>query len=208
MDAHSTPDHGPAPGPPGEAKTGPASVGGRRIRVAVVEEQTIFRFGLVACLEEDGALDVIVAEPEGLSEDQVDLAVISGEAARHHRFPCPIVVCDGPEGSQGVAPGNDVVGFLDRKSLTVAQLQATVHAAAAGLRVNAEVYTAPPPDALEPRALRVLALMAEGHSTREIATRMSYSERTIKKLITRLAKRMQARSRAQLVAEAMRRGLI
>jgi DNA-binding CsgD family transcriptional regulator len=207
MDANATPDHGPKRGSPGQAKTGPPSAG-RGIRVAVVEEQTIFRFGLVACLEEDEGLDVIVVEPAGLSEDQVDLAVISGEAARNHRFPCPIVVCDGPEGPQGVAAGNDVVGFLDRKSLTVAQLLATVHAAAAGLRVNAEVYTEHPRDELEPRALRVLALMAEGHSTREIATLMSYSERTIKKLITRLTHRMKARSRAQLVAEAMRRGLI
>jgi DNA-binding CsgD family transcriptional regulator len=37
---------------------------------------------------------------------------------------------------------------------------------------------------------------------------MSYSERTIKKLITGLQRELGARSRAQLVAEAIRRGLI
>jgi DNA-binding CsgD family transcriptional regulator len=37
---------------------------------------------------------------------------------------------------------------------------------------------------------------------------MSYSERTIKKLITSLETQMNARSRAQLVAHAIRRGLI
>ena len=204
MDANANRDYGPRLW---EAETGPPSVG-RRLRVAVVEEQTIFRFGLVACLRDDQGLEVIVAEPGELAADQADLAVTSGQSARSHRFPCPIVVCDGAEGPQGLAAGNEVVGFLDRRSVTVAQLQATVHAAAAGLRVSTDVHAEPPTDALEPRARRVLELMAEGHSTREIATQMSYSERTIKKLITRLAKGMQARSRAQLVAKAMRRGLI
>ena len=37
---------------------------------------------------------------------------------------------------------------------------------------------------------------------------MSYSERTIKKLITLLQDRFDTRSRAQTVAEAIRRGLI
>jgi DNA-binding CsgD family transcriptional regulator len=51
-------------------------------------------------------------------------------------------------------------------------------------------------------------LIANGHSTREIADRMSYSERTIKKLITGLEERLNARSRAHVVALAIRRGLI
>ena len=54
----------------------------------------------------------------------------------------------------------------------------------------------------------LIELLAEGHTTREIAGRMSYSEQTIKKLITALERRMEARSRAHLVAVAIRRGLI
>ena len=50
--------------------------------------------------------------------------------------------------------------------------------------------------------------MAEGRTTREIADDMSYSEQTIKKLITALEGRLHARSRAHMVALALRQGLI
>lgn len=182
---------------------------GGGIRVAVVEEHEIVRYGLVACLAEDRGLDVRVATADALDEQDVDIAIVSSEAAGGHRFPCPIVVCsDNARGPRGVAVGNNVVGMLYRRSLTVAQLRATVHAAAAGLRVNAHDSTERTAEALDPRGLRLLELIAAGHSTREIAGEMGYSERTIKKLITGLETHMQARSRAQVVAEAIRRGLI
>jgi DNA-binding NarL/FixJ family response regulator len=189
-------------------ETSPPTVG-RQIRVAVVEEHEILRRGLVACLAEDRSLDVTVANADTVVEEGIDIAVVSSAAARGHRFPCPIVMCSNdPEGPRSVAAGNDVAGVLHRASLTAAQLHATVHAAAAGLRVSADVYSEGTREALDPRALRVLELMADGHSTREIADRMSYSERTIKKLITGLEERMHARSRPQIVAQAIRRGLI
>ena len=177
--------------------------------MAVVEEHEILRRGLVASLQEDAGVDVTVATAEAVDELDTDIAVVSSEAARSHRFCCPIVVCsDRPEGPSGVQLGNDVAGVLHRGTLTVAQLHATVHAAAAGLRVHADVQGERARETFDSRALRLMELMADGHSTREIADRMSYSERTIKKLITGLEQRMQARSRAQIVALAIRRGLI
>jgi DNA-binding NarL/FixJ family response regulator len=182
---------------------------GTGIRVAVVEEHEIVRYGLVACLAEDRDLEVSVANADALDGQEIDIAIVSSEAAGDHRFPCPIVVCsDNARGPRSVAVGNDVVGVLYRRSLTVAQLRATVHAAAAGLRVNAHDSTERTAEALDPRALPLLELIAAGHSTREIADKMGYSERTIKKLIMGLESHMQARSRAQVVAEAIRRGLI
>jgi DNA-binding NarL/FixJ family response regulator len=183
---------------------------GRDIHVAVVEEHEIFRRGLVACLAEDVGLEVSAAtRPEAVDGQEIDIAMVSNEAAAAHRFACPIVVCsDDPQSPGHVASGNDVVGVLHRGSLTVAQLRATVHAAAVGLRVNPHIYGERTPEALDPRALRLLELIAAGHSTREIADQMSYSERTIKRLITGLETRMRARSRAQVVALAIRRGLI
>lgn len=178
------------------------------VRVAVVEEREILRRGLVASLIEDQRLEVRTAELDGPAVLDVDIAVVSSEAARRERFPCPIVVCsDDPEGLCRVASGNEVVGVLHRDTLTGAQLRATVHAAASGLRVNAHVEgEAVQP--LEPRSLLVLELIADGYSTREIAAQMSYSERTIKKVIMSLQGRFETRSRAQTVAEAIRRGLI
>jgi DNA-binding NarL/FixJ family response regulator len=179
------------------------------IRVAVIEEHEILRFGLVACLEQDQGLAISAPRADLTPQLDTDIAVVSSEAAGRHRFSCPIVVCsDDPVGPHTVAAGNDVTGVLHQSSLTAAQLCATVRAAATGLRVKSHIDGNQEGEALEPRALRVLELVADGHSTREIADQMSYSERTIKKLITGLEGRLQARSRAQLVAGAIRRGVI
>ena len=181
----------------------------RPIRVAVVEEHDIFRRGLLTCLAEDPALIVASPADDGVSHESADVAVVSSAAARRHRFSCPLVVCavnrDEP---RTLAAGNVVAGVLQRSSLTEEQLQATVRAAAAGLRVNAEAYGDPDGQELDQRSLRVVELLAEGRSTREIADDMSYSERTIKKHIQDLERRLRARSRAQVVAHAIRQGLI
>jgi DNA-binding NarL/FixJ family response regulator len=100
-----------------------------------------------------------------------------------------------------------VAGVLDPGEVTAAQLAATVHAAAAGLRVDSQASNGAS-KRLDSRAVLVLELIANGHSTREIADRMSYSERTIKKVITGVEETMNARSRAQVVALAIRQGLI
>jgi DNA-binding NarL/FixJ family response regulator len=180
---------------------------GRQIRVAVFEEHELLRHGLVACLGEDPDLAVIVAAADGSFDPGAELAVVSSDAAKRYRFECPIVVCsDHRDGPRSVADGNSVAGVLHRESVTVAQLHATVKAAAAGLRVSPSLRTNQ--DRLDSRSIRLVELVAEGHSTREIAHSLSYSEQTIKKLINSLEGRLGARSRAQLVALAIRRGLI
>jgi DNA-binding NarL/FixJ family response regulator len=181
----------------------------KKILVAVVQGHEILRYGLVACLAEDPCIDVTVPSADGTLGEHLDIAVVSSEAASRQRFPCPIVVCsDDPGGPREVAEGNDVVGVVHQQSVTVAQLHATVQAAAAGLRVRPNLDDNEHEDDLDSRALRLVELVAEGHSTREIADDMSYSEQTIKKLITSLEARLQARSRAHMVAVAIRRGLI
>lgn len=54
----------------------------------------------------------------------------------------------------------------------------------------------------------VLQLIAEGLSTREVATRLAYSERTIKNVIQDLTLRLNVRNRTQAVAYAVRNGWI
>jgi DNA-binding NarL/FixJ family response regulator len=61
---------------------------------------------------------------------------------------------------------------------------------------------------LTQRELAVLRLVAEGCSTSEIATALSYSERTIKNTIHDLVTRLQLRNRSHAVAYAVREGLI
>jgi DNA-binding NarL/FixJ family response regulator len=178
-----------------------------QIKVAVVEEHEILRRGLVSALAEDQSLDVTAVEFLD-SGGNLDIAVVSASAARREHFPCPIVICsDSPDVHGFSGNGNEVAGVLHRGSLTSAQLLATVHAAAAGLRVEERVGNGLP-YGLDERTRRVLELMADGCSTREIAARMSYSERTIKKVITNLQCSLAARNRAQVVAQAIRRGLL
>jgi DNA-binding NarL/FixJ family response regulator len=54
----------------------------------------------------------------------------------------------------------------------------------------------------------VLALLAEGYSTREIALRLAYSERTIKNILQTVTGRLHLRNRTQAVAYAVRNGWI
>jgi DNA-binding CsgD family transcriptional regulator len=179
------------------------------IRVTVLEENEILRRGLVASLAEDRSLAVSSAVADEVALAQTDVAVVSGRAAESGHFPCPIVVCHDESNGAGVRTnGNNVVALLHRGTLTGAQLRATVHAAAAGLVVMTGPETNGATEQLDPRSKLVLEMLAEGHSTREIAERMSYSERTIKKLITGLHDRFDARTRAQIVAAAIRAGLI
>jgi DNA-binding NarL/FixJ family response regulator len=119
-----------------------------------------------------------------------------------------------------------VCGLVRRSEATPERLVAVVRAALAG-------DGSMPPDLLgrlldqvgslqrqllEPRGLsfnglthrevQVLGLVADGFSTREIAERLAYSERTIKNVIHDLTTRLQLRNRAHAVAYAVRRGLI
>jgi DNA-binding NarL/FixJ family response regulator len=61
---------------------------------------------------------------------------------------------------------------------------------------------------LTEREITVLRLVADGFDTAQIATELSYSERTIKDILHQVNQRLQLRNRAQAVAFAMRAGLI
>lgn len=58
------------------------------------------------------------------------------------------------------------------------------------------------------RELRVLAMLSRGVPTAEIATRLCYSDRTIKKAIEGFMKRHDLATRTHAVAFALRNGLI
>jgi DNA-binding CsgD family transcriptional regulator len=58
-----------------------------------------------------------------------------------------------------------------------------------------------------PRELEVLALIAEGHSTREIARMLWITDETVRTHVRRLLSRLGARTRAHAVAIAYRDGL-
>lgn len=61
---------------------------------------------------------------------------------------------------------------------------------------------------LSDREVNVLRLVAEGLDTSEIASCLSYSERTIKNVLHEVTTRLQLRNRSHAVAYALRNGLI
>ncbi len=69
-----------------------------------------------------------------------------------------------------------------------------------------------PADAREPqlsdREYEVLRMLADGESTRGIATQLSYSERTVKNIVRDLLVKLNGKTRAHAVALATRQGVI
>lgn len=65
-----------------------------------------------------------------------------------------------------------------------------------------------PLSGLVPREIDVLRLVAEGLDTGEIASKLSYSERTVKNVMHGLTTRLHLRNRAHAVAYALREGYI
>ena len=69
-------------------------------------------------------------------------------------------------------------------------------------------YEKPAGARLTDREQQVLSLIAAGHPTREVAQQLCYSERTVKNVLHDVVTKLNARSRSQAVAFAVREGLI
>jgi DNA-binding NarL/FixJ family response regulator len=61
---------------------------------------------------------------------------------------------------------------------------------------------------LSQRELEILRLIADGMDTAEIATTLSYSERTVKNVLHDVTSRLQLRNRSHAVAYALKQGMI
>jgi DNA-binding NarL/FixJ family response regulator len=131
-------------------------------------------------------------------------------------------VCDDESVIGAVEAG--VVGYLRKDTLTQDVLQAAIQAAEGGAAIVSREMLAvmlrgTPAESdgghprcaaqvLTDREQRVLALIAEGHPTREVAEQLCYSERTVKNVLHDVVTKLNVRSRSQAVAHAVRDGLI
>ena len=176
-------------------------------RVGVVHEHDVLRRGIAGCLEEDRALEVVFAVPEAPPSEAIDVAVVSSRALASESFDCPLVLFRDSTASGPVVQRESVYATLSLPQLTAEQLVASVRAAAVGLRVS-EQEAQRATGRLDERRLEVLRLLAAGETTKSISAKLAYSERTIKTVIRDLETELGAHSRAHVVAEAMRQGLI
>jgi DNA-binding NarL/FixJ family response regulator len=180
------------------------------IRAVVVEENDIFRRGLVACLADSAAFEVVSAwadppvGPEAAAvSDNIDVAVVSSTAAPRTELTCALVIC---ANASFVGANDDrVFALLPRNGLTSEMLGAAVHGAAVGLKLSRREQFSPQ---LDERRLRILRLLADGANTEEISRCIGYSQRTIKGLVASIEVELGSRTRAQAVATAIRGELI
>jgi DNA-binding NarL/FixJ family response regulator len=122
------------------------------------------------------------------------------------------------------AIGNGVGGAMVRDLLTRDSLLSAVNAVGAGLfafdayvlrtlsasvaKVSEREPAVRPGAGFAPREQMVLSLVAAGLSNREIAQRLSYSERTIKTILHDVVIKLGVKSRSQAVALAVRERII
>jgi DNA-binding NarL/FixJ family response regulator len=199
--------------------------------VMVVEGHAVFRQGLISCLEGFdgiGRVEAVASVAEAwahpaLGEAEVVLvdAMIDGAgdfvASVLDFTDTRVVALAGSEQIDRLAAMVDAgaVAALVRDDLTAERLGLSLRAVAAGATTMLSTYpmmrhVAPPaagPE-LTDREQQVLSLIAAGHPTREVALQLSYSERTVKNVLHDVVTKLNARSRSQAVAFAVREGLI
>ena len=208
------------------------------VKLFVLDSHTIYRRGLVASLdlideveivceadsireawEHPGlfACDLVLVDPSLTGGGDFVGAVREATGAR-------VIVCSSDCGQDAVlaALQAGAVGYLRKDELTPETLATAVTAAANGTGVvtpdllgrlldgMAEngAESRPVAARLTDREQQVLALIAAGHPTREVAQELSYSERTVKNVLHDVVTKLNARSRSQAVAFAVREGLI
>jgi DNA-binding CsgD family transcriptional regulator len=98
----------------------------------------------------------------------------------------------------------------DASSLGAGPLRALADDLARRARVSPEHPRRREPDRDEPtaRELDVLAILADGLTNREIATRLFLSPKTVGSHVSRLLRKLDAHTRGEAVAVARRRGLL
>jgi DNA-binding NarL/FixJ family response regulator len=208
------------------------------VNLFVIDPHTIYRRGLAACLELIDGVDEVahVESVRDAWEHQAlfasDLVILDHAMPGGREFieavgestGARVLVCSSDCAEDAVlgAIQSGAVGFLPKETLTPDGLATAVKAAANGTGVmppdllgtlargvSADALDARPVAArLTDREQQVLSLIAAGHPTREVAQQLCYSERTVKNVLHDVVTKLNARSRSQAVAFAVREGLI
>jgi DNA-binding NarL/FixJ family response regulator len=208
-----------------------------RVKLFVLDTHTIYRRGLVACLDLLEEVEAVAdaesvrdawEHPALFAADLVlmDPSLPGGEdfvGAVREATGASVIVCSSDTQHETVlrALQAGALGYLRKDELTPEALAAAMKAAASGTGVlapdllgalvpKANGHAAPRRLAatLTDREQQVLALIAAGHPTREVAAELCYSERTVKNVLHDVVTKLNARSRSQAVAFAVREGLI
>ena len=200
----------------------------KRQRVVVVDDHALVRAGLLAVLEQVPAIEIVgdlgdpatvVASVGKLRADVVlmDLAMPGVDGIELTRklnkaFPKARVLVVSMHGdAEHVRRAREAgaAGYVV-KSAAVSELVAAIEAVGRG---DEWVGPAPPTAgdplaSLTPRQREVLALIAEGHTTNDIARQLQLSVKTVESHRAQLMERLGIRNVAGLVRFAIRAGIV
>jgi DNA-binding NarL/FixJ family response regulator len=172
----------------------------------------ITRAGIEAMLRSSPEIELVTA---GADVVIADVAGEDGLADLGESGAAFILLADEPHWTAEVLRAG-VRAILPRE-VTAPELVAAVEAAAAGLVVvhpqdlEALLPAAQPlrpVEALSPREIEVLGMMAEGISNKEIAARMKISEHTVKFHVASIMGKLHAGTRTEAVMSGVRMGLV
>jgi DNA-binding NarL/FixJ family response regulator len=180
----------------------------------VLAEQERHRSDVVVAVADavdDTFVDALTAVTEEATNPQQRIVLVSGQLQRRHlprlfgagvvcvlahrdatprRITRAILAC---HRGQAVIPGQLTRWLLDEMRFVQRDLLASQDLAPGGLTT---------------REVEVLRYIAQGDETSEVAMKLSYSERTIKKILQDMLMRLRLHNRAHAVSYAMRVGAI
>jgi DNA-binding NarL/FixJ family response regulator len=183
----------------------------------VVAESAVRRQSLCSRLRLLGAREVVEAA--------------SGAEARvrgHYDGPRDLVVVDGALGDGPALPLLAELGRIGWRRVVLLTVRDDPYAVRAAINAHVRCYIVTPeengpstgspvarlrprggsPDELSAREVEVLQLVSEGRSNKEIGDALGLSALTVKSHLARIARKVGTGDRAEMVAHAMRSGLV
>ena len=193
-------------------------------RVAVFANSPALRAGLTALLSDDERI-IVLSEDALAGGEAPDVILLESGASDligeliDDQWPRSALLFVGEPPNEALSSGDRLIGAVS-VGIEGSRLSAAVQAIAAGLIVvDPELQVAPPlraapsepsdrPDILTPRERQVLELVARGYPNKSIAYELGISEHTAKFHVGSLLTKLDAASRAEVVTNATRRGLL
>jgi two-component system, NarL family, response regulator YdfI len=191
------------------------------IRLLIAAPSPVVRAGLEALVASSPGITIVGAYPDMAAADDFQPDVVLAHLPIEELTPSPAIVLLTGEGPAAWTPGLLRAGVraLLSPHAAPAEILAAIESAAAGLVVMDPHDLEPllaagsrthagTPQALTPRELEVLRMLAEGAANKTIAWKLAISEHTVKFHVAAIMAKLNAASRTEAVTIGIRQGLI